>query len=363
MRIGTPKEIKNREFRVALTPHGARELTRAGHQVLIEMGAGVGAGYPDETYVAAGCEIAADAEALFGDAELIVKVKEPQPVEIARLRPHHVLFTYLHLAPDPQQAAGLMASGATCIAYETVTGPSGRLPLLTPMSEVAGRLSVQVGAHLLERAQGGPGVLLGGVSGVAPVRVLVIGGGVAGHNAARMAVGLGADVTVLERSLDRVRELDAYYRGTADILFSTADALEDLLARSELVIGAVLVPGDVAPKVVRKEQLSRMPPGAVLVDVAIDQGGCFETSRPTTHENPVYEVAGIRHYCVTNMPAAVPRTPTQALTAATLPFIAELADRGVTRALELDPYLAAGLNVAAGEIRNPIVAAALAGHR
>ena len=205
--------------------------------------------------------------------------------------------------------------------------------------------------------------MLGGVSGVAPVRVLVIGGGVAGHNAARMAVGLGADVTVLERSLDRVRELDAYYRGTADILFSTADALEDLLARSELVIGAVLVPGDVAPKVVRKEQLSRMPPGAVLVDVAIDQGGCFETSRPTTHENPVYEVAGIRHYCVTNMPAAVPRTSTQALTAATLPFIAELADRGVTRALELDPYLAAGLNVAAGEIRNPIVAAALAGHR
>ncbi|HBT35041.1 MAG TPA: alanine dehydrogenase, partial [Hyphomonas sp.] len=325
MRIGTPKELKNREYRVGLTPQGAQELVRSGHSVFVETGAGEMVGFSDELYESAGCTISTNADELFDSSDMIIKVKEPQPVEIARLQPRHTLFTYLHLAPDPEQTRGLLKSGATCIAYETVTDRFGRLPLLTPMSEVAGRLSVQAGAKYLEIAQGGSGTLLGGVTGVAPGKVLVIGGGVAGRNAAEMAVGLGANVTILDRSLDRLRELDAFFAGRARCLYSTSAAIEASLLTADLVVGAVLLPGSAAPKVVSAEQISMMKPGSVVVDIAIDQGGCFETSRPTTHDEPVYNVDGVCHYCVTNMPAAVARTSTIALSNAPLPYAMALA--------------------------------------
>lgn len=361
MKIGAPKEIKNREYRIGITPAGARELTSAGHTVLIESGGGAGIGFSDEVYRQSGCEIVPDAGTLFDRSDLIVKVKEPQPAEIARLRDHHTLFTYLHLAPDPQQAQLLMKSGATCIAYETVTDENERLPLLTPMSEVAGRLSVQAGIHYLEITEGGPGVLLGGVTGVAPASVIVIGGGVSGRNAAQMALGLGADVTILDRSIDRIRELGDIFGGRIRALYSTAQAIDEAVQTADLVIGAVLLPGAAAPKVVTAEQVKSMKAGSVIVDIAIDQGGCFETSRPTTHDEPVYQVGGVTHYCVTNMPAAVARTSTVALANATLPFIKALAGKGTETALADDPHLAAGLNVSGGKIIHPEVQAALAG--
>lgn len=361
MRIGTPKELKNREYRVGLTPQGAQELVRSGHSVFVETGAGEMVGFSDELYESAGCTISMNADELFDSSDMIIKVKEPQPVEIARLQPRHTLFTYLHLAPDPEQTRGLLKSGATCIAYETVTDRFGRLPLLTPMSEVAGRLSVQAGAKYLEIAQGGSGTLLGGVTGVAPGKVLVIGGGVAGRNAAEMAVGLGANVTILDRSLDRLRELDAFFAGRARCLYSTSAAIEASLLTADLVVGAVLLPGSAAPKVVSAEQISMMKPGSVVVDIAIDQGGCFETSRPTTHDEPVYNVDGVCHYCVTNMPAAVARTSTIALSNATLPYAMALADLGTEQAVKTDPHLHAGINVAHGDIVHPEIVAAMAG--
>ena len=361
MRIGTPKELKNREYRVGLTPQGAQELVRSGHSVFVETGAGEMVGFSDELYESAGCTISTNADELFDSSDMIIKVKEPQPVEIARLQPRHTLFTYLHLAPDPEQTRGLLKSGATCIAYETVTDRFGRLPLLTPMSEVAGRLSVQAGAKYLEIAQGGSGTLLGGVTGVAPGKVLVIGGGVAGRNAAEMAVGLGANVTILDRSLDRLRELDAFFAGRARCLYSKSAAIEASLLTADLVVGAVLLPGSAAPKVVSAEQISMMKPGSVVVDIAIDQGGCFETSRPTTHDEPVYNVDGVCHYCVTNMPAAVARTSTIALSNATLPYAMALADLGTEQAVKTDPHLHAGINVAHGDIVHPEIVAAMAG--
>ncbi|MEN8877428.1 MAG: alanine dehydrogenase [Hyphomonas sp.] len=361
MRIGTPKELKNREYRVGLTPQGAQELVRSGHSVFVETGAGEMVGFSDELYESAGCTISTNADELFDSSDMIIKVKEPQPVEIARLQPRHTLFTYLHLAPDPEQTRGLLKSGATCIAYETVTDRFGRLPLLTPMSEVAGRLSVQAGAKYLEIAQGGSGTLLGGVTGVAPGKVLVIGGGVAGRNAAEMAVGLGANVTILDRSLDRLRELDAFFAGRARCLYSTSAAIEASLLTADLVVGAVLLPGSAAPKVVSAEQISMMKPGSVVVDIAIDQGGCFETSRPTTHDEPVYNVDGVCHYCVTNMPAAVARTSTIALSNATLHYAMALADLGTEQAVKTDPHLHAGINVAHGDIVHPEIVAAMAG--
>ena len=361
MLIVTPKELKNREYRVGLTPQGAQELVRSGHSVFVETGAGEMVGFSDELYESAGCTISTNADELFDSSDMIIKVKEPQPVEIARLQPRHTLFTYLHLAPDPEQTRGLLKSGATCIAYETVTDRFGRLPLLTPMSEVAGRLSVQAGAKYLEIAQGGSGTLLGGVTGVAPGKVLVIGGGVAGRNAAEMAVGLGANVTILDRSLDRLRELDAFFAGRARCLYSTSAAIEASLLTADLVVGAVLLPGSAAPKVVSAEQISMMKPGSVVVDIAIDQGGCFETSRPTTHDEPVYNVDGVCHYCVTNMPAAVARTSTIALSNATLPYAMALADLGTEQAVKTDPHLHAGINVAHGDIVHPEIVAAMAG--
>ena len=361
MRIGTPKELKNREYRVGLTPQGAQELVRSGHSVFVETGAGEMVGFSDELYESAGCTISTNADELFDSSDMIIKVKEPQPVEIARLQPRHTLFTYLHLAPDPEQTRGLVKSGATCIAYETVADRFGRLALLTPMGEVAGRLSVQAGAKYLEIAQGGSGTLLGGVTGVAPGKVLVIGGGVAGRNAAEMAVGLGANVTILDRSLDRLRELDAFFAGRARCLYSTSAAIEASLLTADLVVGAVLLPGSAAPKVVSAEQISMMKPGSVVVDIAIDQGGCFETSRPTTHDEPVYNVDGVCHYCVTNMPAAVARTSTIALSNATLPYAMALADLGTEQAVKTDPHLHAGINVAHGDIVHPEIVAAMAG--
>ena len=359
MQIGTVKELKTRERRVGITPAGVRELVGSGHSVTVEASAGAAIGFSDDAYVAAGATVVETAEDVFDRAELIVKVKEPQPAEIARLRSHHTLFTYLHLAPDPDQATGLMRSGATCIAYETVTDGRGRLPLLTPMSEVAGRLSVQVGCRYLEALEGGQGRLLGGVTGVAPARVLIIGGGISGRNAADMAIGLGADVTILDRSIDRLRELGDIYNGRARCLYSTSVVLDELLPEADLVIGAVLVPGAAAPRVVTHQQVRRMRAGSVLVDIAIDQGGCFETSRPTTHDDPVYSVDGVTHYCVTNMPAAVARTSTQALTNATLPYIIAIASAGVEASMRRDPGLAAGLNVMGGRITNAQVAASL----
>lgn len=359
MLIAVAKEIKNQEFRVGMTPAGAAELTRAGHQVMVEHNAGEAIGFPDSDYQAAGASIEHDVASLFDKAEMIVKVKEPQPVEIARLRPGQLLFTYLHLAADPEQTKGLLKSGCTAIAYETVTDAHGGLPLLAPMSEVAGKLSVQAGARCLEKSMGGRGVLLGGVPGVEPGHVAVIGGGVVGENAARMAMGLGADVTILDRSIPRLRELEARYGGRLKTLYSTHEDILACIRRSDLVIGAVLIPGAAAPKLVTREMLKEMPQGSVLVDVAIDQGGCFETSRATTHDNPVFIEEDIVHYCVANMPGAVARTATLALTHATLPFIQALANKGWQDAVKDDKHLMNGLNIHAGQVTNQAVAEAL----
>ncbi len=356
MRIGVPREIKIHEYRVGLVPASVQELVLAGHEVLVETQAGIGIGYEDARYVSAGARILPDADAVFAAADLIVKVKEPQPVECARLRPGQVLFTYLHLAADAAQAHALMASGATCIAYETVTAADGSLPLLTPMSEVAGRMSVQVGATCLQKAMGGAGVLLGGVPGVAPAKVVVIGGGVSGTHAAEMAAGLRADVTIIDRSIKRLRELDVQFGGSVKTLFSNAYNIEQAVMGADLVIGAVLVPGAAAPKLVTEAMVRKMRPGSVLVDIAIDQGGCFATSRPTTHAEPTYELYGVVHYCVTNMPGAVARTSAFALNNATLPYVKALADKGWQQAVQDDPGLAAGLNVVAGQVVHPAVA-------
>jgi alanine dehydrogenase len=359
MRIGVPKEIKVHEYRVGLVPAGVRELTQGGHQVLIETGAGAGIGVEDDAYIAAGAGIAATAQDVFAQSEMVVKVKEPQPVECAMLRPGQVLFTYLHLAADPEQAKGLMKSGATAIAYETVTAPNGSLPLLTPMSEVAGRMSIQVGAASLQKANGGFGILLGGVPGVQPAKVVVLGGGVAGRHAAEMAVGMHADVTIVDRNLDRLRELSSTFGASLLTAYSTTETIERLVRDADLVVGAVLVAGAAAPRLVTRAMLSTMKRGAVLVDISIDQGGCFETSKPTTHADPTFVVDGVIHYCVANMPGAVPRTSTFALTNATLPYVRALADLGWQAALKRDPGLAAGLNVHAGEITHDVVARAL----
>ena len=356
MLIGVPKEIKNHEYRIGLTPSGARELVSNGHQVIVQRDGGKAIGLTDEQYVKAGAQIVDTAEEIFARADMIIKVKEPQPNECAMLRPGQVLYTYLHLAPDPEQTKALVASGATCIAYETVTAPNGSLPLLAPMSEVAGRMSIQAGAHALEKAQGGSGVLLGGVPGVKPAEVLVIGGGVVGINAARMAMGMNAHVTILDRSLDRLKYLDELYGHQLTTIYSTRDAIEERLPDTDLVIGAVLIPGAAAPKLVSRDQLKLMRPGSVLVDVAIDQGGCFETSKATTHQNPTYEVDGIIHYCVANMPGGVARTSTFALTNATLPFAVQLANKGAKQALLDDEHLLNGLNVHAGKITYKAVA-------
>lgn len=360
MLIGTPKEIKVHEYRVGLTPAGVKELRAHGHQVLIQSSAGIGIGLSDEAYRNAGAEIVDTAQEVFARAEMIIKVKEPQPIECRMLRPGQVLFTYLHLAPDPEQTRALIDSGCVAIAYETVTDARGGLPLLAPMSEVAGRMSIQAGAHAMEKAQGGNGVLLGGVPGVAPADVLVIGGGVVGYNAARIAVGMGAHVTILDRSLPRLNYLDSLFDGRLNTIYSTVDALEHYTAHADLVIGAVLVPGAAAPKLVTRRHLRAMKPGAVVVDVAIDQGGCFETSRPTTHQNPTYVEEGVVHYCVANMPGGVARTSTFALTNATMPFAVALADKGYRKALLDDPHLLAGLNVHAGRLTYQAVAEALA---
>ncbi|WKB53183.1 alanine dehydrogenase [Eleftheria terrae] len=350
MRIGVPKEIKNHEYRVGLVPASVSELTARGHQVVVQRGAGAEIGIADRDYEAAGATLEDDVACLWQGAELIVKVKEPQSEERRLLRSAQVLFTYLHLAPDLAQTQDLLASGATCIAYETVTAPAGGLPLLTPMSEVAGRLAPQVGAHCLEKAQGGRGVLLGGVPGVAPAEVAILGGGVSGSHAAAIALGMGADVTVLDRSPEVLRRLNQQFGPRLRTLHSTRDAVAQAVARADLVIGAVLVPGAAAPRLVTRDMLKTMKPGAVVVDIAIDQGGCFETSRPTTHAAPTYVVDGIVHYCVANMPGAVARTSTFALNNATLPFVLALADKGWQAALKDDIHLRAGLNVHAGEL-------------
>ncbi|MEK6805592.1 MAG: alanine dehydrogenase [Pseudomonadota bacterium] len=359
MRIGVPKEIKNHEYRVGLTPAGVRELKAHGHEVMIQTLAGTAIGLSDEHYRAAGAEIVAKAEEVFARADMIIKVKEPQPVECKMLREGQVLFTYLHLAPDPEQTKALAKSGCIAIAYETVTDGRGGLPLLAPMSEVAGRMSIQAGAHAMEKAQGGNGVLLGGVPGVAPADVAVIGGGVVGYNAARIAVGMGASVTILDRSLPRLNYLDQIFDGRLRTQYSTADAVEEAVTRADLVIGAVLVPGAAAPRLVTRAMLKRMKPGAVIVDVAIDQGGCFETSKATTHQDPTYVVDGIVHYCVANMPGGVARTSTFALTNATLPFALALADKGYSKALLDDAHLREGLNVHSGKVTYKAVAEAL----
>ena len=356
--IGVPTEIKQDEYRVALTPSGVRELTDRGHEVVIQAGAGVGSAIDDAAYAEQGARIVPDADAVFAEASLIVKVKEPQPEEVARLRPEHTLFTYLHLAPDPELTRGLMGSGATCIAYETVTDARGRLPLLAPMSEVAGKIATQAGAFMLEKPLGGRGLLLGGVPGVAAGKVMVIGGGVVGQNAAEIAVGLGAETYVYDRSIDRLRELEVLLNGRVSTCFASTLEIEERLPEMDLVIGAVLVHGAKAPHVITREQLRLMKPGAVLVDVSIDQGGCFETSRPTTHTDPTYEVDGITHYCVTNMPGAVPITSTYALTNATMPYVVKLADQGVD-ALREDPGFLAGLNVCGGKVTCAPVAEAV----
>ena len=359
MKIGCPKEIKPQEYRVGLTPNAAREAVNHGHSVFVESGAGIGSGFTDADYTAAGALMVPTAEEVFATADLIIKVKEPQPVERARLREGQVLFTYLHLAPDPEQTRDLMASGATCIAYETVTDPRGGLPLLAPMSEVAGRLAPQVGAWTLQKANGGRGVLLGGVPGVLPARVLVLGGGVVGTQAARIAAGMGADVTVLDRSINRLRYLDDVFGGQFKNAFADAATTIDLARGADLIIGAVLIPGAAAPKLISRAQLAELKPGAALVDVAIDQGGCFETSHATTHQDPIYTVDGILHYCVANMPGAVARTSTQALGNATLPFLLALADKGWRQACTDDPHLLVGLNVHAGRLTYAAVGAAL----
>ena len=359
MKIGCPKEIKPQEFRVGITPNAAMEAVAHGHQVMIETGAGVGAGFADADYVAAGAVIIGTAAEVFAQADMIVKVKEPQAGERKMLRPGQVLFTYLHLAPDPEQTRDLLASGCTAIAYETVTDRAGGLPLLAPMSEVAGRLAPQVGAWTLQKANGGRGVLMGGVPGVGPAKVLVIGGGVVGTHAAKIAAGMGADVTVLDRSLPRLRYLDDVFGGQFKAGYSSAGLLAELLPQADMVVGAVLIPGAAAPKLITRAQLGVMKPGAVLVDVAIDQGGCFETSRATTHQDPIYEVDGIMHYCVANMPGAVARTSTLALGNATMPFMLALADKGWKRACAEDAHLLAGLNVHAGQLTYAAVGEAL----
>ncbi|MDW3204052.1 MAG: alanine dehydrogenase [Alphaproteobacteria bacterium] len=351
MLIGVPKEIKNHEYRVGLVPFAVRELVHHGHKVVIETQAGSGIGVSDDDYRAAGAEILGDAKSVFETAEMIVKVKEPQAVECEMLREGQLLFTYLHLAPDLPQTQGLLKSGCIAIAYETVTSPRGGLPLLAPMSEVAGRMGPQAGAHCLEKAQGGRGVLMGGVPGVAPAKVVVIGGGVSGTNAARIALGMGAEVTVLERNIARIAQLDDMFRGTGmKTLYSTVDAVEKSVQEADLVIGAVLVPGAAAPKLINREMLKTMADGSVVVDIAIDQGGCLETSRPTTHADPTYVEEGVVHYCVANMPGAVARTSTFALNNATLPFAVALANKGYRGALAEDPHLRQGLNVAEGKI-------------
>jgi alanine dehydrogenase len=359
MKIGVPKEIKIHEYRVGLVPAGVRELVDSGHKVLVQSGAGAGIGFDDSHYKSAGALIAQRAQEVFATADLVVKVKEPQLAECQQLRNGQTLFTYLHLAADPEQAQALLASGATAIAYETVTAPDGSLPLLTPMSEVAGRMSVQVGANSLQKANGGFGVLLGGVPGVAPAKVVILGGGVSGTHAAEMAIGLRADVTVVDRSVKRLRELSSIFGSQLKTVYSTAHAIEELVREADLVIGAVLIAGAAAPKLVTHAMVKTMKPGAVLVDIAIDQGGCFETSRPTTHAEPTYVLDGVIHYCVTNMPGAVPRTSTFALTNATLPYVRALADHGWQQAIANDPGLARGLNVHAGQLTHEAVAAAL----
>lgn len=359
MRIGVPREIKNHEYRVGLTPASVRELVQRGHQVTVQRDAGTAIGLTDDAFRAAGGEMVDTPEEVFARAELIVKVKEPQPQECALLRPGQAIFTYLHLAPDRQQTELLCASGATAIAYETVTDAAGGLPLLTPMSEVAGRMSIQAGASHLEKSKGGSGVLLGGVPGVPAGKVTILGGGVVGYNAALMALGIGAQVTIINRSLERLRWLDHHFAGRVQTVCSTSEAIETALADSDLIIGAVLVPGAATPRLVSRQQLKLIRPGSVLVDVSIDQGGCFETSRPTTHDHPTYVVDGVVHYCVANMPGAVARTSTFALNHATLPFVLTMAEKGIRQALLEDPHLLAGLNVLAGEITCRPVADAL----
>lgn len=359
MKIGCPKEIKPQEFRVGLTPNAAQEAVAHGHEVMVQTGAGLGAGFDDAAYVAAGATIGADAEAVFAWADMIVKVKEPQAGERKMLREGQLLFTYLHLAPDPDQTHDLLASGCTAIAYETVTDDRGGLPLLAPMSEVAGRLAPQVGAWTLQKANGGRGVLMGGVPGVGPARVVVIGGGVVGTHAARVAAGMGADVTVLDRSLPRMRYLDDVFSRDFKTMYASAGNTAEMVAEADMVIGAVLIPGAAAPKLVSRAQLSTMKPGAAIVDVAIDQGGCFETSKATTHQDPIYDVDGIMHYCVANMPGAVARTSTIALGNATMPYMLALADKGWKQACADDPHLLNGLNVHAGQLTYDAVGKAL----
>ena len=350
MKVGVPAEIKVDEYRVAITPSGVRELTAHGHSVVIEKGAGEGSAISDAEYVEQGAEMLEGADAVFAQADMILKVKEPQAEEVARLRPGQVLFTYLHLAPDPELTAGLVASGATCVAYETVEDSDGRLPLLAPMSEIAGKIATQAGAFMLEKPLGGRGLLLGGVPGVAAGKVMVIGGGVVGQNAADIAVGMGAEVYIYDRNIDRLRELEPLMKGLVSTCFASTLEIEQRLPDMDLVVGAVLVKGGKAPHVITREQLSLMKPGSVLVDVAIDQGGCFETSKATTHTDPTYVVDGVTHYCVANMPGAVPITSTWALTNATMPFVLKLADLGVHGALRSDPGFMKGLNVAAGRV-------------
>jgi alanine dehydrogenase len=359
MKVGVPTEVKSDEYRVALTPAGVRELVDAGHSAYVQSGAGEGSAISDDAYVAQGATILPDADAVFGEAGMIVKVKEPQPEEIARLKPHHTLFTYLHLAADEALTRGLMESGATCIAYETVEDSRGRLPLLAPMSEVAGKIATQAGAFMLEKPLGGRGILLGGVPGVAGANVIVIGGGVVGMNAAFIAIGMEATVYVYDRNIDRLRELDIAFGGRADTCFASTLQIEERLPDADLVIGAVLVHGAKAPHVITREQLGLMKRQAVLVDVSSDQGGCFETSHPTTHSDPTYEVDGITHYCVANMPGAVPITSTYALTNATMPYVVDLATRGVHDAVSNNPGLKLGVNVAAGEVTYAPVAEAV----
>ena len=359
MRIGLPKEIKNREYRVGLTPASVRELTNHGHSVLVETGAGNGIGMDDEKYVAAGAQIAPDAASVFAQTDMIVKVKEPQPAECAMLRPEQILFTYLHLAPDPQQTEALLRSGATCIAYETITSPRGGLPLLAPMSEVAGRMSVQAAAAHLEKSRGGMGILMGGVPGVAAAQVVVLGAGVVGTNAVQMAVGMGARVTVLDKCIERLRELDLVFGNRIQTRYSSAASVEEAVLKADVIIGSVLIPGAAAPKLVTREHISRLRPGAVVVDVAIDQGGCFETSHPTTHDDPTFVVDDVVHYCVANMPGAVPRTSTFALNNATIGYTLALANKGWKQAMRDDAHLRNGLNVCQGKVTHEAVAKAL----
>ena len=359
MRIGLPKEIKNHEYRVGLTPASVRELSSRGHQVLVQAGAGAAIGLTDEQYLAAGAQLAVEASEVFAQTDMIVKVKEPQPQECAMLRPGQILYTYLHLAPDPEQTAALVKSGAVCIAYETITGPGGGLPLLAPMSEVAGRMAVQAGAVHLEKSKGGMGVLLGGVPGVAAAHVVIIGAGVVGTHALQMAVGMGARVTVLDKNVDRLRQLDLIFGNRINTVYSSFQSVEDAVLDAELVVGGVLIPGAAAPKLVTRAMVSRMKKGAVVVDVAIDQGGCFETSHATTHDKPTYLVDGVVHYCVANMPGAVARTSTFALNNATIAHALALADLGWKQAMKNDLHLRNGLNVANGQVTYEAVASAL----